>query len=294
MKSIFQFKKAESTEKTIVAHIIVENEIYSLVDVNGAPISEEFASSPFAPLLCKIAKDNGLKMCGIAHMDVDFAPVVNMIEETVEATITQIGMIADFVSETAQEIVDAQEDSQVRDDAAIDGIKANLAEAVAMLDQLSTTLKAQVKLVEQAEEKIVDVEWDVSTAEDWETQEEWESRLTLHLLEDAHTAIQKQGFEVEMKSSTWNQPYYKREDQPVDRLVVTYGKTEFVLIVDDLQNFTLCQMYDRVRKQRKRMNVGEDIVKLEHLVTWCENELEQALIEFDTMCEEQEQDQDQD
>ena len=291
MKSIFQFKKAESTEKTIVAHIIVENEIYSLVDTHGNAISEEFASSPFAPLLCKIAKDNGLKMCGIAHMDVDFAPVVNMIEETVEATITQIGMIADFVSETAQEIVDAQEDSQVRDDAAIDGIKANLGEAVALLDQLSSTLKAQVKLVEQAEDLIVDAEWSVSRAEDFETDDEREARQKRHLLEDAYNAVKLKGLDVEMVSPTW-QMFFRRPmgEQAPDRLLVTYGLTEFVLIVDDVETFTLCQMYDRLSKQRRGRNWGEDVSTVENIVQWCENHIEQALIEFDQMCVEQDQD----
>lgn len=292
MKSIFQFKKAESTEKTIVAHIIVENEIYSLVDTQGNAISEEFASSPFAPLLCKIAKDNGLKMCGIAHMDVDFAPVVTMIEETVDATITQIGMIADFVSETAQEIVDAQEDSQVRDDAAIDGIKANLAEAVAMLDQLSTTLKAQVKKLEQAEDLIVDAEWDVSRAEDFETDEEREARQKRHLLEDAYSAVKLKGLDVEMVSPTWQQMFFRRPigNQVPDRLLVTYGLTEFVLIVDDVETFTLCQMYDRLSKQRRGRNWGGDVSTVENIVQWCENRLEDALIEFDQMCVEQDQD----
>lgn len=247
MKSVFQFTHTTTNAQ---AHIIAEGCIFSLVNAEGLPVAQdEITSSPFTPILVMTAKKLGYKMTGIKQFEIVFEQVAeettNQVHALVDAVVETVGQVAQVIETAAIEIQNMQDDDCPCVDQVI-SLKNMVRDSFKMVDQLQASLKFLTHNLDKCMSKLDDAYSEVQVAELFETSEQAETRIKEETIADAYQKAQILGLSCEIKDETFMMPY-NRDRKPgiKDRLLVTYGKTEYLLIASEDEDFTLCQWYDR-------------------------------------------------
>lgn len=283
MKSIFQFTH---TTTLATAHIIVDGTKFSLVNAQGLPLStSQITTSDFSPMLVVTAKSLGYKMTGIQHFEIIF-------EQVAQDTADQIHVLVDAVAQTVDAVAQVIETSaiaiqEMQDDecTCVDQVKSlrgMINSSFAMVNQLQKSLNALSYDLESCMDKLMDASGEVQVAELFETTEQEETRIKEDQIAEAHKKASALGLSSEIKDETFMMPY-SRDRKPgiKDRLLISYGKTEYLIIAgDDGEEFTLCQWYDRAGG-----TTGEYTTTHTNLMNFLD-EIEDDMIAFDDENEE--------
>jgi len=247
MKSIFQFTHTSTKAQ---AHIVSEGCIFSLVDAQGNALSQdEITSSPFTPILVVIAKRLGYKMTGIAQFEIVFEQVAeettNQVHTLVDAVVETVNQVAQVIETAAIEIQAMQDDDCPCVDQVM-SLKNMVKDSFKMVDQLQSSLKFLTHNLDSCMSKLDEAYGEVQVAELFETSEQAEIRIKEETIAEAYQKAQILGLSCEIKDDTFLMAYNRNRAPGIkDRLLVTYGKTEYLLIASDDEDFTLCQWYDR-------------------------------------------------
>lgn len=280
MKSIFQFTNTTTAQ---TAHIIEEGCVYSLVNEQGEVVSnDEICCSPMAQILVMTAKKLGYKMTGIKHFDIVFAQIteqaIDQITEAVEAVVSTVVEIANVVSDEAQDIVQAQNDDNLMLDQ-IQNLKNIVASAEKMISTLESTMKVSLKCIDKVEEALDDTSHEILLASLYETEEERIKNQTESMIEQAYYACLYMCMDAKIEDDNWD-ARRKQPNRTKDRLLLSYGDTEYMLILKDCDSdtVTLYQFYDR------KNGGGEYVTEHTGLMDLIST-IEDDMIAFDRECQ---------
>ena len=278
MKSIFQFTH---TTTNAIAHIIVDGTKFALVNAHGLPLTSEITSSDFSPMLVVTAKKLGYKMTGIQQFEIIFEQVAeetaNQVNALVDAVAVTMSEIAQVIETQAIEIQDLQEDESRYSDE-IASLRGMLTASFKSLETMQANIKALTLKLDSCMDKLMEASGEVLIAECFQTTEESENEGKASMIESAYHKAQILGLNAEITAK--------------DRLVLTYGKTEYTIIAQDACTdlFTLCQSYDREGRKARGKSYGEYVNDFNGLLDFLDT-IEDDMIKFDDECEEWEENQ---